>query len=279
MRPSRAETPISTFKSIHSDSGGGCSSYVKSFNHLSCQMFENLTQVGGCVEEWFVLKESLCAVGRSGSGCLRTHRLPRSLLKIQMVGPHLELLPTGCCVEPQETDCRPGVPWRCPLLQRPPSRTTGHLPRDCMSHSHMKTTKPTARLLPLNALTSTPGAELCWGGLKGASSRHCLPTQEDLSLSWKDPKPNSMLRRIVGKHTTWSVNKAEAGREPIRDDIATTSAAVTTSAATVSAALTNIGDASDNGDGRLTSEHFPCASASYLPCMLLGICECGTMTS
>lgn len=139
MRPSRAETPISTFKSIHSDSGGGCSSYVKSFNHLSCQMFENLTQVGGCVEEWFVLKESLCAVGRSGSGCLRTHRLPRSLLKIQMVGPHLELLPTGCCVEPQETDCRPGVPWRCPLLQRPPSRTTGHLPRDCMSHSHMKT--------------------------------------------------------------------------------------------------------------------------------------------
>lgn len=115
--------------------------------------------------------------------------------------------------------------------------------------------------------------------LKGASSRHCLPTQEDLSLSWKDPKPNSMLRRIVGKHTTWSVNKAEAGREPIRDDIATTSAAVTTSAATVSAALTNICDASDNGDGRLTSEHFPCASASHLLCMLLGICECGTMTS
>lgn len=63
-----------------------------------------------------------------------------------------------------------------------------------------------------------------------------------------------------------SVNKAEAGRELILNDVTTTTTTETTSVATVSATLATICNTSTNGDRQLTSEHFLCASASYLLC-------------
>lgn len=95
-------------------------------------------------------------------------------------------------------------------------------------------------------------------GLRGASSHHCLLTHrgtQDPSLSREDTNPNITFQRIAVKHTMQSVNKAEAGRELILNDISTITTTVATSVATVSATLATICNASNNGDRQLTPEH------------------------